>query len=306
MADSTRIRRITRDDWPAVGRLIHESTNAWYQASRGFDIFPGDAASCEWFCRVYDALDGDACLLAEDEAGDLLGSCFFHPRPTHVGLGIMNVAPAAFGRGIARRLLQGVIDEAGNRPVRLVSSAMNLDSFSLYTRAGFVPRQLYQDMQVEDVAHIEAETAGVRAAQPDDVPAIVALERTISGIDRERDWSHFLTNDPAIWHTLVRKRGGEIVGVLGSVRHPSSHLVGPGVAATDEDAVALLAAQLRHHAAAHPDSPPVFLLPSDRPALVAAAYGWGGRNLETHVHNVRGDWQPFDGVNFPTFMPESG
>ena len=301
------IRRITRDDWPAVARLIHASTNAWYRANRGFDIFTGDADSCEWFPRVYDRLDGDACLVAEDEGGELIGSCFFHPRPTHVGLGIMNVAPAAFGTGVARRLLRHVIAEADGRPVRLVSSAMNLDSFSLYTNAGFVPRQLYQDMQFESVEALPGERDSTRRATADDLDAIAALELEISGIDRRSDWQHFIANVDGIWHTLVCDHGRRgIVGVLGSVRHPSSHMIGPGVARDDHIAATLLSNQLAYHADVHPDSQPVFLLPSDRATLVRYAYVWGARNLETHVHNVLGDWQPFAGVNFPTFMPESG
>jgi GNAT superfamily N-acetyltransferase len=62
----------------------------------------------------------------------------------------MNAHPSYAGRSIARQLLGRIVDIARqqNKPVRLVSSAMNLDSFSLYNRAGFVPRQLYQDMML--------------------------------------------------------------------------------------------------------------------------------------------------------------
>ena len=60
----------------------------------------------------------------------------------------MNVHPNHFGRSVAGRLLRHIIEvaDAKQQPLRLVSSAMNLDSFSLYTRAGFVPQAAYQDM----------------------------------------------------------------------------------------------------------------------------------------------------------------
>ena len=94
------------------------------------------------FPETYEALDPGCTLVAEHpRTGRLMGSCFHHPRETHVSLGIMNVHPAYFGMGVARRLLRAITDDADARglPVRLVSSAFNLDSYSLYTRAGFVP-----------------------------------------------------------------------------------------------------------------------------------------------------------------------
>ena len=56
--------------------------------------------------------------------------------------------PDHFGKGLARQLLDRIVQfsEEQKKPTRLVSSAMNLDSFSLYTRGGFVPRQIFQDM----------------------------------------------------------------------------------------------------------------------------------------------------------------
>jgi len=40
------------------------------------------------------------------------------------------------------------VAEGLDKPIRLVSSAFNLDSFSLYTRVGFVPRCVYQDIEL--------------------------------------------------------------------------------------------------------------------------------------------------------------
>ena len=59
--------------------------------------------------------------------------------------------PDFFGQGIARSLLTKIIQIANDQslPVRLVSSAQNLDSFSLYTRQGFSPIQAFQDMYLE-------------------------------------------------------------------------------------------------------------------------------------------------------------
>ena len=136
------LRSMLASDFDAVAALICDSTDSWYRAAGKQEIFPGGPQSTRLFCDVYESLDPGCCVVAEDRAtGRLAGSCFYHPRPTHVSVGIMNVHPDFFGRGIARKLLTFITNftDARSLPIRLVSSAMNLDSFSLYTR-GLVPR----------------------------------------------------------------------------------------------------------------------------------------------------------------------
>lgn len=300
------LRPMKDADWPMVADLICVSTNTWYQVNRGFSIFANGPESVRLFCEVYEALDPGCCLLAEDgDTGLLMGSCFYHPRPTHVSLGIMNVHPNYFGRGVARLLLDEIIQFAGDRPVRLVSSAMNLDSFSLYTRAGFVPRQAFQDMTLTvPESGLDFQVQGrVREARPEDVPAIVALEQAVSGIDRTKDFEYFIRNETGIWHTSVCEGAGGIIdGVLVSVNHPGSNMLGPGVMRTPDVAPALILAELN----ANRGRSPVFLVPVDCTGLVQTLYGWGARNCELHFAQVRGAFKPFDGVVMPTFMPETG
>jgi hypothetical protein len=262
------------------------------------------------FCEVYEALDPGCCVVAEDAGtGRLVGSCFYHPRQTHVSLGIMNVHPNYFGRGVARRLLGFIVDfaERSGRPVRLVSSAMNLDSFSLYTRAGFVPRRAFQDMWIAvPEGGMKQTTAGserVRKAEMGDVAAMAALEMEISHISREKDWRYFIENKEGIWHVSVmeNERGG-VDGMLASVKHPGSNMLGPGVARTEEQAAALILAELERNRGRRP----VFLAPVDCEKLVRQIYEWGGRNCEIHFCQVRGKFEPFGGVVMPTFMPETG
>src|SRR5829696_1522836 len=99
------LRAMRPDEFDAVAALICASTNAWYKVNRGFDVFTAGEASCRLFPETYEALDPGCCVVAEDPAapGQLMGSCFYHPRETHVSLGIMNVSPAYFGRGVASR-----------------------------------------------------------------------------------------------------------------------------------------------------------------------------------------------------------
>lgn len=312
-----RLRRLRPDEWDEVAALIFESTNAWYRRNLNRVIFPGDdPAVARVFPEIYEALDPGCCLVAEDTgSGRLIGSCFVHPRETHVALGIMNAHPDAAGRGVARAILAEILriarDEEGGKPVRLVSSAMNLDSFSLYTRAGFVPVRAFQDIFVEvpeDGMRPSAAPPGVartRPAVPDDAPAMADLEFELNGIRREKDYRFFIENAANCWSVSVipSPDGARLDGFLCSIAHPASRMLGPGVAQDEAAAAALVFAQLDRH---HRGASPVFLLPVDATDLVRTVYGWGGRNCEIHFSQVFGNNPPQHGITFPTFMPETG
>jgi len=304
------LRPMEKADRAEVAELIYLSTNTWYQTHGRPRIFCGTPADAELFFEVYEALDpGCGVVAVSAHSGRLAGSCFFHPRPTHVSLGIMNVHPNYFGSGVARAILRHGIDEADRRqkPLRLVSSAMNLDSFSLYTRAGFVPQAAFQDMYlaVPDQG-LPFRTDGdkfVRAATPADVPGIDRLERELVGISREKDYRYFLENQDRIWHLSVYvDQLGEVCGFLASVSHPGSTMLGPGLARTADQAAALLLAELNQMRG----RTAVFLVPVQCGPLVQQMYQWGARNCELHFSQVRGPCQPVQGIPMPTFMPETG
>jgi GNAT superfamily N-acetyltransferase len=304
------LRPMRPDEWHAVADLICVSTNYWYQAGGKPMIFCGGPDSTMLFCEVYEALDPGCCLVAEEPAtGRLMGSCFYHPRPSHISLGIMNVHPNYFGRGVAGQLLRFITDLADreNKPVRLVSSAMNLDSFSLYTRAGFIPRCAFQDMYISVPERGLKQTTPladrVRPATPADISAMVALENEVSHISREKDYRYFIDNKMGIWHASVLEAvDGKLDGFLVSVQHPGSNMLGPGVMKTPEAAAALILAELDHNRGRKP----VFLVPVACAALVQQLYAWGARNCEIHFCQVRGAFEPFNGIVMPTFMPETG
>jgi hypothetical protein len=216
----------------------------------------------------------------------------------------MNVDPNYFGRGIASLLLRFITDFADRQSklVRLVSSAMNLDSFSLYSRAGFVPRAIYQDILLTVPETGVATAPGVRDAVVGDVPAMVGLEGRLAGIRREKDFRYFIENRRRIWRISVLPDGrGGIDGFLCSVSHPASNMLGPGVMRNDEAAMTLIRAQLN----CHQGRTLVLLIPADRPELVKQIYALGGRNCEIHFGQSRGAYAPAGGIVMPTFMPET-
>lgn len=310
MASSYLIRPLRPDEWDEIATLIHHSTNSWYRKNLNREIFGPAPLACRVFPETYEALDPGCCLVAEDATGKLIGSCFYHPRETHWALGIMNAIPEA--RGAAKALLNEInrlVDEAG-LPLRLVSSACHLDSFSLYSKAGFVPIRVYQDMILSvpetgmDPATAPERVSSVRPATMDDLPGIVALEEEISGIRREKDHRFFIENRQGIWTTLVvdSPDGNGVDGFLTSVSHPGSRMLGPGVSRDTATALALIWAQLDR---IYRGFTPVWLAPADETELVHACYGWGARNCELHLAQTRGGNRNHSGLIFPTFMPET-
>jgi len=306
---SFRIRTMTSDDWVEVAEMIHVSLNYWY-ASKG----DGPKLKCgpehvQLHCQVNEALDPGRCLVAEmDSTGRLAACCFYHPRERHVSLGIMAAHPNYFGTGAAKAILGEVIAfaEKEAKPLRLVSSAMNLDSFSLYNRAGFVPYAMFQDMLIdvptEGLDLPEVEGVEVRTARLEDAPAMAALEREISGVERESDFRHFLENREGIWHVSVTEdASGGLNGFLCSVTHPGCSLIGPGVSRNDRQAAGLLRVVLNHE----PGRTRVWLAPCDKTELVQTCYSWGARNCELHTAQVLGEKYNISGVIMPTFMPET-
>jgi len=306
-AFETRLMRV--GDWNEVAQLIHSSLNIWYEKNRGFRLVSGGWETMLIFPRVYEALDPGCCVLVEETSSKrIAGSCFFHPRSTHVALGIMNTHPDFFGHGVASRMLRYIIDDAARRqlPVRLVSGATNVDSFSLYNKAGFIPTRFFQDMTVKvpeegfEVAAPQGWT--LRDATPEDIPQIVALERELSHIEREKDYHFYLRNDGNIWHTSVLVGpNGEFGGFLVSVNDPGSNMLGPGLARDEMLAAALVRGELNFHRGRSP----VWLVPSCSRKLVDAMYAIGAKNCELHISQVLGDYTPETGIVFPTFMPET-
>ena len=308
--DRIQLRPMEPADRSEVAELICVSLNYGF-LERGMPLrLPGGPAAADVFFQVYEALDPGCGLVAVNpDNGRLMGSCFFHPRQTHVSVGIMNVHPNYFRQGVARALLGRTIDYADTeqKPLRLVSSAMNLDSFSLYTRAGFVPRQTYQDMVVDvpegGLGHRVPGAQRVREATADDVAAMTELEQQLVGIRREKDFCYSIENGDGFWHVSVceGERGG-LDGFMVSSGHPGCNMIGPGLARTEQQAAALVLAELDRQRGRRP----VVLVPAESAELVRQIYDWGGRNCEMHLAQVRGQWQPIGGVNVPTFLPESG
>jgi GNAT superfamily N-acetyltransferase len=305
-----RIRTITSQDRSELADLIYVSLNYWYQIHGRPPMITGGPKDADAFYEVYNRLDPGCAVIAENtETGRLMGSCFYHPRKHHVSLGIMNVHPNYFGRGVGRALLEWIIDftEKGDYPaLRLTQSALNLDSYSLYTRAGFVPRCAFQDMFLQ-VPHtgMNSQTPGldrVREATLDDIRGMAELEMEVSGIAREQDYRYAIENPSGFFHCAIYEgSGGRIDGYMIS-SGCALNLLGPCVARSEHEAAALIVRELDLYRGRSP----VFLIPVECHNLVRQMYDLGARNCELHFCQVRGRFQPFRGISMPSFLPETG
>lgn len=305
------LRPLADADVPEYTRMLFASFNAWYwKHGLGRDFFGCAPEDLAVIYDVYNDLTPGCCIAAFDAKTDqIAGACFYSPRETHVGLGIMCVHPNCGGRGVGRALVEHILKytrDHGYRSCRLVGSAVNLDSFSLYNRLGFVPRAAYQDMvlTVPD-SGLGGSVAGddrVRPAVIADVPAMGALELEISGIKREIDYRYAIESPRKLFQACVYDNGQGIDGFLLCIQHPASSIIGPCVARTEEAALALI----KQASQRYRGSGVLLVVPMERRKIVEQLYAWKAVNVETHLAQVWGEFQPYRGIYLPSYLPESG
>ena len=237
MGDELVIRAMRSDEWGEVATLIHLSTNYWYEVNRRLRIFACPPEACNWFCKVYETLDPGCCLVACDggSEGRLVGSCFYHPRPTHVSLGIMNAHPSHAGRGVASRLL-GRIVQIAQRAGEAGAAGFLGDEpgLVLAVQPGGICPAAALSGHVPGQRGCGCYAAGVGGAGPRGEDGRCAgnggSERELAGIDRQKDFEYFIRNEQGIWHTLVLESPAGRLGGFPLQSHHRRHIGQPRLA----------------------------------------------------------------------------
>ena len=306
------LRPLNDSDRDEYAALVHGSFNSWYwKKGWGADYFRCPPVDAAVFYDIYNDLTSSGSVAAVDrKSGRLAGACFYHPREHHVSLGIMSVHPDYFCRGIGKALVRHIVDFAeanGYKSLRLVGSAINMDSLSLYNKAGFVPVKSYLDMviQVPVGGGLPAVPGAdtVRDAVTGDAISMGCLEMEVSGIKRPQDYLYAIENRRGIFEVkVIENAAGSLDGFMISIRHPALNMVGPGVGRTEEACAALICASLGRFRGQQVLS----VIPMDCGKLARQMYAWNARNVETHLYQVRGEFKPFNGVSIPSFLPETG
>lgn len=220
-----QIRPLTGDDIPAAGPVL----NAAFRADTSY----------EPELRRYLRLQPDGWFLATVD-GQAAGTVGAFDHGPFAWLGLMSVAPALQGRGIARALLGEMLAWLDDRRCPLVLLDASAAGAPLYPRYGFVDRDdvvVYQRAAGAVVTGLRA--ASVHAMAPTDLGEVAAFDAPLFGADRGRVLGAYLQEFPGRAF-LSRDAGGQVDGYL--IAQPRR--IGPWVAASAAAAAALLAAAL--------------------------------------------------------------
>jgi ribosomal protein S18 acetylase RimI-like enzyme len=91
--------------------------------------------------RLAAAIEKGSILMAEDDAGNLLGSVYFELRESRGYVGMLAVDPAQQGRGLARKLMEAAEERlraAGCGEVEIIVLNMRPELPPIYRRFGYV------------------------------------------------------------------------------------------------------------------------------------------------------------------------
>jgi predicted N-acetyltransferase YhbS len=226
------IRQATPADADACARAMY----AAFESLATRHAFPIEPQSLEFTHIQLESMlatDGIYALVAERDGG-VVGSAFQDERGEIVGIGPVSVDPAVQG-GVGRELMECLLQRCAQRAapgVRLVQTAYNYRSLSLYAKLGFAVREPLSVFQGA-VKNVGATSGDVRTATSDDLEICDELCTRVHGHDRHGELSHWIGAGTA----RVVARGGEITGYATGCGY-IFHAVGE----TDGDIIALLGA----------------------------------------------------------------
>jgi len=231
--------------------------------------------------------------------GRIVGSGFLHVRGDKAGIGPVTVDPTAQGSGAGRAIMYRLLEESRRcSSVRLTQDAFNNVSFSLYSKLGFVPRDVLPALAAEDPRpQPVANAAKVRLMTAADLDEVAALDTRVTGLARRCDFDLLLGFGPH----LVCERADRIVGYLCRLALDGVNYLGPAAAEEPDDLKGLM-----YHVAQMPGARAARIgLHASQPEVVQYAMesGYTVANLSTYM--VRGDWQPPNGVCAIAHFPEA-
>jgi len=258
------LRPMHADDLDAVHRLVVQSS------------WPHRRDDCALLIEL------GRGVVATDAAGQVVGVGMWWGFGADVGtVGMVMVAPEHQGKGIGHALMTALIAEAGPRALMLNATAV---AAALYERLGFRPVGLVRQHQGQAIGSTIARVASriARPARPADHDALSMLDAAAFGADRTVLIARLVT-DGAAW-VVDRGAGAEGFAILRTFGR--GQLIGPVVAANEDDAIALIATAARSSQAG--------LLRVDIPAHAQRLAAWlteaGLPAIDTVTSMVRGTW----------------
>jgi GNAT superfamily N-acetyltransferase len=227
------IRRAEAADAAKCGAILYSA----FQKVADEHNFPPDFPSVEVAIDVVSMLlahPGFYGLVAQDN-DRIVGSNFADLRSSIAGIGPISIDPQVQDQGIGRKLMEAAIDHLASTNVcgiRLVQSAYNNRSLSLYTRLGFQTREPLSVIQ-GPALNIKFAGYDVRPAGEAAIATCNHLCRRVHGFERGAELREAIGAHTA----LVVEHLGRITGYatdLGFFAH--------AVAETNQDLKSLIAA----------------------------------------------------------------
>ena len=251
------IRTVTNADAENCGRIIYEA----FCGIADRHNFPHDFPSIEVAMQMAGMCVNSPNVVgfvAENEAGEFLGSNFLWRQNEIAGVGPITVDPDRQAKGVGRRLMQAVIEAGRDAPgIRLVQDAFNTTSMSLYAGLGFdvvEPLVIIQGAPNGETSS-SATQLKVRPLDEKDLEACGELCEKVHGFDRRNELKQTAQMFPA----FVAERENRIVAYAAA---PNMWHMNHAVAETTQDMKHLLfgAAELT-------GQPLSFLLPTRQAEL---------------------------------------
>ena len=194
-------------------------------------------------------------------------------------IGLILVAPECQGRGIGRALMKALIADSGSRALMLNATAEGLP---LYEKLGFVSTGLVRQHQGRLSVLPPAPDVPLRRAVPADHAALCALDTAVFGADRSVLIRSLLASGDA-W--LV-DHAGQPAGFAILRAFGRGMIIGPVVAASEDEAIALVAAAAK-------EAPPGVLrmdIPANAEGLAAWLTTAGLPAIDTVTVMLRSSW----------------
>jgi predicted N-acetyltransferase YhbS len=236
------VREATPADADECGRIFYDAFEA-IADRHNLPVEPGSPQFTRFLVGERLADDGFLSLVAERD-NEIVGCAFVDERGVIAGIGPVAVAPSAQNMGVGRALMEAALHrerEGGMVGIRLVQTAYHYRSFALYTKLGFVTRELLSVVQGPPPT-TSFPGFGVRPARKNDIAACNRLCARVHGhgragelraaveagtarvVERPDRISGYATGFGYGWHA-VAETNDDLIALLGS----AETLLGLGV-----------------------------------------------------------------------------
>ncbi|MCB1105311.1 MAG: GNAT family N-acetyltransferase [Opitutaceae bacterium] len=233
----------------------------------------------------------------------LVGTAMVWPLSgDYAWINMVLVTPDHRGRGIARSLMENLLQEIENQGRIAFLDATEMGE-GLYRKLGFRdgPRLLRLRRESAATNAPKPTTAGLRPMRPADLEAVASLDHATFGLDRRELLENFLTRCPlSAW--VAESAAGQIEGFVTARNGRLATQLGPVVARDRGQAECLLQAALQSI-----DGPAILDVPAVDTAWLEAvkAVGFvvqrGFMRMTRGEHALATDWSRYFAISGPDF-----